>query len=420
MNRRLATFLVFGFLFQSISFSQVVNIPDEAFKTYLISNFEINTFPDDEIQVSEALNYTDSIICVGLEIEDLTGIEAFENITFLSCVNNSLTSLDVSHNLALESLICAMNGITTLDVSNNPALKNLRCSYNPLQTIDVSHNPNLEYLYCENNQLAALDVTHNPELLELSLYTNSVITLDLTQNPQLRYLDCNSNHLNQLSFAENNSLEDIRCNGNLLQSLDLLECTALRSFRGVSNHFTSLDVSNCSFLETFDCAFCQQLTSLDFSSNPAITGIVCFSNQLVALNLANGNNMNILGLMASGNPLTCIQVDEEAYSNANWVGNSDFHIDSDDVYSENCSVGLSDSKQIDISLSPNPATDLVHIEAGIKTNYKLTSMNGEIIKTGELGAGENTLSIAEISSGMYILHFLSEGKASVMTKVQKI
>ena len=61
------------FLFQGL-FAQIVNIPDAAFKNYLLSKPDINTNADAEIQQSEAMAYSDSILCFGLQISDLTGI----------------------------------------------------------------------------------------------------------------------------------------------------------------------------------------------------------------------------------------------------------------------------------------------------------------------------------------------------------
>jgi len=118
------------------AFSQNVTIPDANFKNYLISNLEVNTNGDNEIQISEASTYSDSLFCVSLSISDMTGIEAFTNLKFLSCVNNSIANLDLSQNVALEDLICAMNPITSLDLTLNVNLKNLRCDYNPLSNLD--------------------------------------------------------------------------------------------------------------------------------------------------------------------------------------------------------------------------------------------------------------------------------------------
>ena len=74
--------------------SQVVNIPDANFKAYLVGDNSINTNADTEIQVSEATSFTGSINCSNRNISDLTGIEAFTNITSINAAYNKLTSLN--------------------------------------------------------------------------------------------------------------------------------------------------------------------------------------------------------------------------------------------------------------------------------------------------------------------------------------
>ena len=59
------------------------------------------------------------------KISDMTGIEAFVNLTELNCRFNQLSSLDVSANTALEVLECGENQLTNLDVSTNAFLKYL-------------------------------------------------------------------------------------------------------------------------------------------------------------------------------------------------------------------------------------------------------------------------------------------------------
>ncbi|MBL0343324.1 MAG: leucine-rich repeat domain-containing protein [Bacteroidetes bacterium] len=53
-------------------------------------------------------------------------------LTYLDCVGNQLTSLDVSANTALTSFNCSGNSITSIDVSANTALTTLNCSVNSI------------------------------------------------------------------------------------------------------------------------------------------------------------------------------------------------------------------------------------------------------------------------------------------------
>jgi hypothetical protein len=83
MKRIILTLTVFIGLVSQTN-AQNVNIPDPNFKAYLVGNTAINTNADTEIQVSEAQAFTGNIDCQNLNIADLTGIEAFTNITHLN------------------------------------------------------------------------------------------------------------------------------------------------------------------------------------------------------------------------------------------------------------------------------------------------------------------------------------------------
>jgi len=84
----------------------------------------------------------------------------------------------------------------------------------------------------------------------------------------------------------------------------------------------------------------NQLTTLDLSQNSALVNLGCEDNHLVCLNLRNGNNTIINGMFsAAGNlQLTCIEVDDVAFSDANWVSPS-FLFDSQSFFSTNCNNG---------------------------------------------------------------------------------
>ena len=70
--------------------AQNVTIPDINLKAAFVNNPLINTSADTEIQVTEATAYSDSILISNLGIQNLTGIEAFVNIIYLSCYSNPL------------------------------------------------------------------------------------------------------------------------------------------------------------------------------------------------------------------------------------------------------------------------------------------------------------------------------------------
>ncbi len=406
--------------------AQNVNIPDAAFKAYLVGNSSINTNMDTEIQVSEAIAYTGDITCINQNILDLTGIEAFVNLTELDVTLNQLTSLNITQNTALTTLICSQNNLTSLDVSQNVSLATLTARLNDLASLDVSQNAMLSILECDQNQLTAIDVTNNPALTKLWCSHNDISTLDVTQNGNLEILWCGFNNISTLDISQNTALEDLRCYGN-------------------------------------------NIVSLDASLNTNLTIMSCYENDLTSLYMTNGNNTNVTIFDATDNiNLSCIEVDDAAYSSANWTD-----IDATTSFDEDCcymnttilvnggtltaelntmayqwidcdngnqpiagatnqsftptsngnyacivdnlvcsdtseciavtNVGITEYHNKMIEIFPNPATDQITIDGDI-ISVKIYDINGSLVQSETT----NQFSISNLEAGMYVAVVLTE------------
>ena len=239
------------------------------------------------------------------KLTDLSGIEWFTGLTYLSCNDNNLTELDVSKNTALETLSCSGNQLTTLDVSKNTVLTDLSCSSNQLTTLDVSANRLLEDLSCSGNQLTTLDVSANTALEYLRCRSNQLMTLDVSANTALRWLWCEDNQLAALDVSKNTALDILYCERNQLAALDVSGCTALTRLRCDDNNLTELDVSKNTALETLSCRR-NQLTSLDVSANRLLEYLYCNSNQLMTLDVSA--NRLLESLDCYSNRLTTLDV----------------------------------------------------------------------------------------------------------------
>ena len=232
------TTLLFLSVFLSASlFGQNVNIPDANFKAYLVGNPEINTNTDTEIQVSEATSFNGEIDCEGLNISDLTGIEAFSALTDLYCGGNPLTSLDVSQNTALEFLECAYNQLTSLDVSQNTLLNLLFCDYNLLTSLDVSQNTALVEFGCSYNELTCLDVSNGNNINVFTFYAVGNPNLTCIEVDDAEYssddfywtmgIDSQMYFSEDCNYPENCSsstvgINELTTSKNLIQILDLM------------------------------------------------------------------------------------------------------------------------------------------------------------------------------------------------------
>ena len=347
--------------------SCIVYIPDSNLFLALINDNNINTNNNGLIECDEAGSYTGAINVSGLNITDLTGIEAFTSITSLNASNNQLTSIDVSANTALQSLQVENNLLTSLDISNNTALIILQSFNNPLTSLDVSANTALTEIFANNNQLTSIDVSNNTALTSLQLESNQLTALNVTANTAIQNLYITNNAINNIDVSGLNNLLYFYTGGNQLTSLDLSANPLLQLLYCENNQLSNLDLSANTALQYLR-AMGNQFTSLDVSSNSALTSIQCSQNPLLtSLNVQNGNNSNLTVFDATQNPsLTCIQVDTVAYMNNNWSAGKDAGA----TYSIDCSpivnipdVTLKDRLVSNPSINTNADTEIQVSEA---------------------------------------------------------
>lgn len=372
------TFLILS-LFAVGATAQNVNIPDANFKKLLLDqNTPIDSNQDGEISYAEAKAVTGKLTIsnygkyntpTAAIITDLTGIEAFVNITELDCSwnritkldlskntlltkvdcnNNALTSVNVRQNTALTWLNCSHNvELTSLDISNNTALTYLDCSSNwKLASLDVSNNSALTYLncgnmpaltsldasknialtelHCEDTNITNLDVTHNTALEKLWCYQHwydaKLSSLDISKNTALKELLCGGHNLTSLNTNNNPELWRLECSSNKITRLDLSKNPKLFILYCDSNQLTSLDLSKHTELGDVMCQN-NSITSLDLSKNNRLKRVYAYNNKLTYLNLATGNNAVMYddGVNATNNPLlTCITIDQGFAPKINW------------------------------------------------------------------------------------------------------
>jgi hypothetical protein len=136
----------------------------------------------------------------------------------------------------------------------------------------------------------------------------------------LTLLNVETNLLTSLDIISGNTaLTTLSCGHNSLSSLDVSNQTALSTLHCYNNLLTSLDVSGNTALGALNCSN-NQLTTLDMTQNTALTYLSCGTNLLTCLNVKNGNNVAMgTSFYAVSNSLTCITVDNVAYSTTNWT-----------------------------------------------------------------------------------------------------
>ncbi|NQX97004.1 MAG: T9SS type A sorting domain-containing protein [Flavobacteriales bacterium] len=356
-----------------------VNIPDANFKAYLVGNTAINTGGDpNEIECSEAAAFTGLINCSSLSIADLTGIEAFVNLSSFKCTYNaSLTNFDLSANVNLTSLnIYDAPLLTSIDLSSNTQITNLR--------IESCYN------------LTSMNISSCTLVDTLNLGASTGFDFNFGVFPNLKWLNCYWMYPSSgtFDFSNNPALEVLYAsfNGNM-SALDLT----------ANVNLTHLDLGRCNF------------TTADYSYliNLEVFGIR--ENILTSLNVANGNNTNLTLFDATDNPnLTCIQVDDATYSTTNWT-----NIDATSSFSTNCgTVGVNEITQnLELTTYPNPTTGKVTFSTTEQINsIEIHNLTGQKVTTFN---NTNTIDISNLTKGVYFAKIIAGTSKPIMQKIIK-
>ena len=237
------------------------HFPDAAFRK-VIKKFDND--PDGILDEDELI-WIKTIGCSDMDIEDLTGIEFFPELTSLRCDRNPIKKLDVSKNKKLRSLECSECKLTALELSGNPDLEDLWCGFNLLTSLDMSGNHKLRDLFCNSNQLSSLILTDNPALIRLDCQDNPGLIADLSGLSEIRDLNCDGCGLKSLDVSRFSKLESLHCVNNALQSIDLSGLHCLNWL----------------------CCHHNNLSNLDLSENPEVEYLLCRNNQFDTLDVSN-------------------------------------------------------------------------------------------------------------------------------------
>ncbi len=437
-------------LLTSTVVSQVVNIPDPNFKSALIG-LGVDTNGDNQIQTSEAAAFTDPLYVPVNNISDMTGIEAFVNITEIQCGTNQITQLDLSNNLLLEELKCGSNDITSLILGSNPNLRRIELFANPISDIDLGQLPNLEYFGAMVTGFTELDVSLNPMLEFLDLSNSPITAVDVSNNPQLKYLNCAATGITSIDVSNNPLLELLFVSLTNVSTLNVSGNTALKliGVRGLG--LNTLDLSNNTNLEyidlrdnlftEFDFSIFPNLvglrvrnnliTQLDLSANNILCHFLADSHVLEYINVRNGSNplffaspgdctvefsvgtgifsFNPAFSAAFSDNLEYICVDDVVYAQQNFT-----EVPPGVVFIENCELSVEDNLQAAIRLVPNPTRDRFTVSS-VTSIRSLVIRNaiGQQMVSRFFDSSEVSMDISELSTGLYFVEVTTQTGAGV-------
>ncbi len=336
--------------------SDYVYIPDNSFKTKLLSANSSNTIAKDasgnfasvdtnsngEIEFSEALNISYLDVSQS-NIADMTGLSSFTNLNYLDCrlnlvLNNldvsnltsltylnayyagltsltltpSIVNLDISANSLNGSLDLTSfanlqtfksgpyNGLTSLNLSGLTNLISVDCSYNSLTNLNVAGCSQLQSLICAANLISNFSGSGLTSLVNFDCKSNQIPSLDVSTSANLQSLDCGSNLIASLDVSSNPNLSFLDCNNNNLSTLDVTNCLNLQTLYFYTNTISSINLLNNTILQNLYVTE-TNLTSLDLSNNSFLNYVEITQNpQLTYLSLKNGGIEE--GLNLSINP----------------------------------------------------------------------------------------------------------------------
>ncbi len=121
----------------------------------------------------------------------------------------------------------------------------------------------------------------------------------------LRNLLCSKNQITSIDMSNSPNLTGLSCFNNKLTNLNLSLNNTLTSVNCVNNLLPSLDLSNKPVLKNLFCDN-NRLTSLNVSNDGALENLYCSGNLLAQLN--TNDNLNLKILRCSGNSLGTLNV----------------------------------------------------------------------------------------------------------------
>ena len=328
--------------------AQTTFVPDDAFESRLIQ-LGLDSGPLDDLVFTANISDLEDFDFGNFNVTDITGLQDFEALKDLR-LDGGIADLSPAE------------GLVNLEVlSINDVLDT---------TFDFSALTNLQYLYIDEVSMTTVDFTNNSELIELSIEQSSVT---------------------EVVFGYHPMLEDVYFNITDIETLDFSGCEALRVLLiNSTSALIDVDLSQNFLLERIEFDDNPMLSVMDLSTNTALNDVRAEDNLLLeTIFIKNGNNTNIgQNFRVKDNPnLTCVEVDDVAWSNTFWG----FTTDNFQGFSLSCG---SPSTTVMI---PDPNFEQALIDLGIDSDGII---NGQILESDALGVTDldvNSYNISDLT-----------------------
>ncbi|WP_075341546.1 hypothetical protein [Tenacibaculum agarivorans] len=280
------------------------------------------------------------------------------SLATLRAENNQLTKLDLRQNTALQNINLSNNLLINLNIKNdnNTNITGLNTTGNASLTcitvddttyaqtnftsvddhVTFSNTACTQYTYIPDaNFETALstydDISSDHRVPTANIRTELFLNIEHSNVSDITGLEdfkalvalyADGNTISNADFSHNLNLIEIDLAGSPISNLNIENNTKLFSLILDGSLLTTLDISGNTkliFLQVRN----SSLTEIDLTHNPDLRLINLINNNLTKLNVKNGNNTKITrnsNFNISNNPnLTCVFVDDAAYSTTNWT-----------------------------------------------------------------------------------------------------
>lgn len=240
-------FFLFFFSFSLHLHAQFVNIPDSAFRGWMINHGLATCLTGTMLDTTcSGVATTTYIDCSSKQIRNLSGVEYFRN---------------------LDTLICAYNYVDTL-AQLPSSVKYLACNSNPMHAFTSPLPNGLKYLNCSRSRIQIMPSL--PDSVSELLCSHDSIVSFTNLPTQLFTFDCSYNRLTSLPTLPT-GLNYFNCSENLLTLLPSLSGT-LTDIQCAGNNLTILPTLPNSLLN-LNCSYNFTLNTL-----PALPSTLLFLN----------------------------------------------------------------------------------------------------------------------------------------------
>ncbi len=380
-------------------FAQNTFVPDDYFEMALIALGYDSGELNDSV-TTDNINSITSLNVHERNISDLTGIEDFIALEYLSCVNNKITKIDISNNVNLEFFDCTLNQLTDLDVSKNLKLYYLYCGENQLKTIDLTQNGALKRFSCYKNKITSINLDSNQELERLICQYNEIEVIDVSKNTKLIEIDCQGNKLRKLNLRNGNNYYmdiDARVNPDLfcIQVDNPILSEVYSGWRKDEKASYSDDCTNFVIEMTYvpDDNFEQALIDFGYDSGPLDDSVLTVNIKTITILKVSDKQIASLEGIQDFISLEALIFDDNNLTNINISNNTELTYIT--CYNNSLSV---------LDVSNNPKIKFLECGKNDISNLDLTALGGLI----SLHCGGNSISNLDLRNNT-LLQFLTCG-----------